>query len=342
MEKVLNRGRNVMSAEFQLLAKPVWDYSMILEVAISRPAREVWPHLIEAEKRNVWTSSDYKTVAGKEGAVGEIFTHSHRFNGVEVFYEVIKVKPERQLVLKITYKDGESGELKLLGYDFHTLRELAGQTVVEFEQALAFPLVPREAFHQMTERQDKRLGDLFQNLKTIVEAEKISMMHWVRHTELTVAHPLHEVWPVFKDIRRWYRKYTYDVVSGEPYEAGPGLQEDQVLSLTSSTPPPGVPASAGKQTLITKIIKVVPSKEIVSVLWGSYHDWRQYSVFYVWTLAERPGGTTILVDCYGQAELVEPLHRSEFSDYQAEHDKSWHRSWSDAFATLRSLMGVDA
>src|SRR5882762_5137121 len=123
-----------MAAAHANADRRLWDYSVILEVTILRPAKDVWSHFV-GKKKDIWTKSDYATIAGKTGEVGEIYTHAHRFHGLQLFYEAIKVKPEEQLVLKITSKENETDEGNLIGYDFFTLNEVAGHTTVVFQQA---------------------------------------------------------------------------------------------------------------------------------------------------------------------------------------------------------------
>lgn len=150
----------------------VWDYSFIIELPIDRPARDVWPHFI-GKRKDVWTGSDYMTVAGEPGEAGELFTHAHKFNGVPVFYEAISVEPQKHWVLKITCGDGNEGSRRLIGYDFHTFDEADGHTVFWFHQALALPRsLIKEEFSVATERQNRRLTELFQKLKAVIEAGK--------------------------------------------------------------------------------------------------------------------------------------------------------------------------
>jgi hypothetical protein len=140
-----------------------------VEVTIERPAGDVWPHFV-GDKKNVWTKSDYTTVAGEPGKLGEIYTHAHRVHGVQAFYETIRVTPERHLVLKITCRENDNDELRLMGYDFVTLKEENGWTTVTFQQGLVLPVAAAESnLRRKTEQQDQRLVELFGNLKAIVE-----------------------------------------------------------------------------------------------------------------------------------------------------------------------------
>ena len=152
-------------------SKPVWNYAALVEVTILRPTRNVWAYFI-GSKKNIWTKSEYSTVAGEVGQVGEIYTHAHTFNGVQAFYEAVKVSPERHLVLKITHKRSAEQAGQLVGYDLLTFRESAGQTTVMFQQVLTLPVDMLEGdLRVATENQDKRVADLFQNLKAVVECD---------------------------------------------------------------------------------------------------------------------------------------------------------------------------
>jgi hypothetical protein len=178
----------------------------------------------------------------------------------------------------------------------------------------------------------------------VAEVVLNSTMHYVLHTEFALAYPLSEVWRVFKDMRRWYTEYTFEVVSGPSYQAESGLLEDQVLKVTSSMDFPRASNSddaAGPQYFIHKTIKVSPPKEIVAVLSGCAYDWKRYTVFYVWRMTEQEKETTIFVDSYGEAELVNPLPKDELSVYRAKFAKHWHCSWSQAFVNLKKVMEAD-
>jgi hypothetical protein len=178
----------------------------------------------------------------------------------------------------------------------------------------------------------------------VAEANLISTLHEATHTETTLDRQMSEVWDIFRDIRRWYTEYSFEVVSGPPYETGVGLLEDQVLKVTGSK---GLPRAyseemAGSQYYIQKNIKVTPQKEIVAVLSGSAYDWRRYTAFYVWRLTEHAAKTTISIDGYVEAELFKPLPTGEFARYRQALVENWHRSWAEAFASLKEVLGADA
>jgi len=156
----------------------MWDYSMILEVTIDRPAKDVWPYFF-GEKNATWSKSEYTIVAGQEGEVGYTYSMDSPKYGVTYFFEAIRVKPEKELVVKITYRElvekMEAGQdvRKLMGYDMFELKEVAGRTTVAFQQAFAQPLeVPEDDLGAHTESTDKFLTEIFQNLKKSVESSK--------------------------------------------------------------------------------------------------------------------------------------------------------------------------
>jgi hypothetical protein len=183
-----------------------------------------------------------------------------------------------------------------------------------------------------------------QKRPTTVAEDLISTMHCTLHTEVTLDFPVSEVWSVFKDMRRWYAEYTFEVISGPPYEAGGGLQEGHVIKVSSSKGLPRAPNSGdalGPQYYISRTIKVVPQQEIVNVLSGRGFDWQRYTMFYVYKMAEQASKTTLSVDQYAEAELVQPLTQAEFSDYYAQLTRNWQRSWSEAFVNLENVLSMD-
>jgi hypothetical protein len=141
--------------------RAMWDYAYEVEVLIDRPAKDIWPYFF-GDKKNAWTKTDHRAVAGESGKVGEVYGTAYR--DTQLFYDAITVKPEEQLVLKITYKESEAGEPKLCGYDFITLKEVEGRTTVTLQQVFALPMEPE------TEKHDRFLVDIFQNLKRMVES----------------------------------------------------------------------------------------------------------------------------------------------------------------------------
>jgi hypothetical protein len=158
----------------------IWDYSVIMQVTIDRPVKKVWPYLF-GDKEKLWTKVDYKRVAGEPGRVGDLYMQEYpatpAYPGGQLFYEAIKVTPEKQIVLKITRKENDKDESRLIGYDFETLNEVAGHTTVVLQQAAAFPVnnLPNK---QENDKQDNKmladqntmLADIFRNLKTAVES----------------------------------------------------------------------------------------------------------------------------------------------------------------------------
>ena len=169
-----------------------------------------------------------------------------------------------------------------------------------------------------------------------------SALHAVAHTDRTVGHPRSRVWSLFRDMRSWYSEYSFEVLSGPPYDAAVGFVEGQTLKVTGSR---GLPRAhegdaPGPQYYIQKNIKVAPQKEIVVVLSGSAYDWRRYTAFYVWRFAEQARDTLISIDSYVEAELFKPLPAIEFLSYRQELERNWHRSWSEALATLETVLNA--
>ena len=160
--------------------KAMWDYSGMVEVTIDRPARDVWPFFF-GTKKDMWTEANYKTVAGQSGQVGEVYVMAYQGASVpqlgdqaappraQLAFEAIKVNPEKQLVLKITFKEHENAAWKLCGYDFVTVKEVSGGTTVVLQQALELPVEPNTNLAVETERHDSFLAGIFQTLKRMVE-----------------------------------------------------------------------------------------------------------------------------------------------------------------------------
>lgn len=148
--------------------KTIWDYSAIIEVVINRPAKDIWPYLFGV-KEEIWTKQHYRRIAGEPGEVGEIYVQT--FPGGQLLYETINVKPEKQLVLKMTYKEHEKDERTLYGYDFLTLSEVEGHTTLVLAQAFALPIdTPKKDLNLETKKQDKMLDEIFEGLKRLVES----------------------------------------------------------------------------------------------------------------------------------------------------------------------------
>jgi hypothetical protein len=176
--------------------------------------------------------------------------------------------------------------------------------------------------------------------RPVADAHLIHTAQWVVNIESTIARSASDVWPVFKDMKRWYTEYSFEVVSGPPYRAGLGLLEGQVLKVKSSRGPLGEPDedAPGPHYYIVKVIKVSAHNEMVVVLSGSAYDFKQYTQFYVWKITEKAGKSTILIDAYGEAEFFTPLPKGELPEFHNSLDKNFHRSWSEAFVGLQKVM----
>jgi hypothetical protein len=174
-------------------------------------------------------------------------------------------------------------------------------------------------------------------------ATPVSILHYVMHTDVTLSHTVSEVWPIFKDMRRWYTEYAFEVKSGPPYDPTTGLVEGQVLKVVSRVAFPREPGATKTprepEYFVVETIKVVPRKQIVAVVSGSAYDFKRYTVFYLWTMQESEGKTIVDIDSYGEAHLVNALSKAKFADYYNAFDKNWHRSWSNALSNLKATMG---
>jgi hypothetical protein len=168
-------------------------------------------------------------------------------------------------------------------------------------------------------------------------------IHWVLDKEVLLEHPLDLVWPIFRDIRKWYLEYDWQVVDGPAYEAAGGLEEGQTLKLRSSHPLPQIDGGEdinAPDHYMTKIL-TVSEWEIVSVLYGETNDWKHYTSFYVWRFAEAGSDTVFSVGSYGEAQLGAPLSDAQTEDYIQRLSSNWHRSWSTAVEGLEAtLAGV--
>jgi hypothetical protein len=161
-----------MGGDCSTAAGQVWDFSKLLEIIIDRPAKDVWPYLFR-KKNDVWSRTAYTTVAGEPGKVGEIYEMP--FQGGQLAFQAIKLNPEKQQVLKITFRGNEKSERKLVGYDLFTLSEAAGRTTVVFQQAIELVVDPKENLELLTAKHDKFLTEIFQDLKRMVEGTPLSI-----------------------------------------------------------------------------------------------------------------------------------------------------------------------
>ena len=149
----------------------IWNSSKFLEVTIDRPAQVVWPYLFR-KNNDVWSRTAYTTVAGEPGQVGEIYEMP--FQGGLLAFEAVTVTPEQHLVLKITFRQSDSGERKLCGYDLFTLKEQSGRTTVAFQQAVELAVEETEDLAKLTDQHSQFLSEIFQDLKRMVEGTPLS------------------------------------------------------------------------------------------------------------------------------------------------------------------------
>jgi hypothetical protein len=135
------------------------------------------------------------------------------------------------------------------------------------------------------------------------------------------------------------------MISGPPYESGTGLEEDQVIKVTSSHEFPRTSTGeeqAGPEYFITKILEVAAPSEIVCVLWGSAFDWTDYTAFYIWRLTGNTSKTRVTIESLEHADLATPIPRDEFAAYEAALVENWYRSWATSLAALRETVERDA
>ena len=145
--------------------------STFLDVTIDRPAQAVWPYLFR-KNTDVWTRTAYTTVAGEAGQVGEAYEMP--FQGGQLAFEAVTVTPEKHLVLRITFRERDSQDRKLCGYDLFTLKEHSGRTTVVFQQAVELPGEVGEDLTERAEKHSQFLGEIFQDLKRMVEGSPLS------------------------------------------------------------------------------------------------------------------------------------------------------------------------
>ena len=144
----------------------IWDYAGITGACIDRPAKVIWPYL--GEKQEAWADVHFTLIAGDWQQVGGMFTNETPEG--RNFWEVIKARSERELVLKLTYRrNGErDDDRKLVGYDYVTLDEVDDHTKLTMYQMLAVP-VPKSYLHIAAVKHAQFMERSFRKLKQIVE-----------------------------------------------------------------------------------------------------------------------------------------------------------------------------
>jgi len=164
-----------MSIESANPSSKMWDFSTILEVTIDRPAKEVWPYF-HGKNKDAWTKTDYRTVKGQSGQVGELYDMVYPMpnQGGRLGFETLKVKADKHLIIKITYQKHEGGNRELSGYDFLTLNEVAGRTTVVLLQASWLPVDPPTDCDHEAQKHNTFLTDILQHLKKLVEGGPVS------------------------------------------------------------------------------------------------------------------------------------------------------------------------
>lgn len=149
--------------------RPLWDFAAMVEVTIDKPARSIWPYFFE-KKKEIWSNAEYVPVAGESREVGELYMMTTRpTRGGHLFYETINLVPEKYLALKITHREDEGKERKLVGYDIVSLHEAAGHTTAMLHQVFTFSVEPELDRVKGTQRQEGFLNEIMRNLKAAVE-----------------------------------------------------------------------------------------------------------------------------------------------------------------------------
>jgi hypothetical protein len=172
-------------------------------------------------------------------------------------------------------------------------------------------------------------------------------IHTVQHIDVTLEYPVDEVWPVFKDMRRWYAEFIWENISGPSYESERGLAVGQILKVGMAPSKVFAPEAfegkpepdrtANPDYFLMKTLVLVPEQEIVSVLWGSAFDWDQYTEFYVWKIsAIGAHQTRISIDSYLEVHLATATPESEYIEVWS---RGWRRSWSDSIGELKKILG---
>jgi hypothetical protein len=153
----------------------MWDFSTILEVTIDRPAKFVWPYF-HGKNKDTWTKTDYRTVSGQSGQVGEIYDMVYPMpnQGGRLGFETLQVKTDKHLIIKFLYQRHEGGPRVVSGYDFITLNEVAGRTTVVLLQASYLPVDPATDCDYEAQKHNTFLADILQHLKKLVEGGPVS------------------------------------------------------------------------------------------------------------------------------------------------------------------------
>jgi hypothetical protein len=151
--------------------------------------------------------------------------------------------------------------------------------------------------------------------------------------------PVHEVWPVFLDMNRWYTDYHWDWISGPAY-AGIGLQEGQVLK---ATPLYGVGLQDPSLFYYQEQIKVTSQLEIVVKLtandpksmtadYGT--EVRDMVAFYHWDFVDERDSTTVVIRSYSNLRTDKRPDETLLADLIV----AFHGSWSRSLATLEGIV----
>lgn len=177
---------------------------------------------------------------------------------------------------------------------------------------------------------------------TTPSGDECTQVTTVLETSVVIDLPVSEVWTVFRDMRRWYTEYDFQVVDGPAYDPEIGICEGQVYRLKSSVPLPRTgegDGESGPEEFTSQVLKVVPERETVTVITGSAYDFKRHTSFYVRRLFDDPAGTRVVIESYGEAELFHPLDRERLREFESDLAANWLRSWTTALTNLTTVLG---
>jgi hypothetical protein len=148
------------------------------------------------------------------------------------------------------------------------------------------------------------------------------------------------VWPVFRDIARWYEEYEWLVVDGPPYEDAGGLAEGQIVEVRHSNridEHGRGPLEVLPVLFVTEMLRVRDG-EIVSALAGETDEWEHYTQFYVWRLLPAGERTDVRIESYTELALRHPMGGVALSEYEDALVGNWNASWESALGGLGRIV----
>jgi hypothetical protein len=171
----------------------------------------------------------------------------------------------------------------------------------------------------------------------------VSRLRFARGRTFACPAELKRVWPVFRDVRRWYTEYDWLVVDGPPYGKSGGLAEGQTVEVRFGNRAASLgrtPLETIPSVFLTEMLKV-RDYEIVSALAGETEEWTRYTQFYVWRLAEAGAETKITIESYTEMALREPMGGAQRGTYEDDLFRNWNESWETALEGLTRTMAAD-